>query len=136
VTKVEEGRVLIAENDPGVRSQLHTRILESGVFCDSVCSPDEAIELLRKGHYALMLLDLDLGNDEGDATLDHIRSLPYESRPIVLATTSRSGTTTVDVDLVQMIIRKPLRLPDLVEMIRSCLHEQAGRGPASPQISG
>ncbi len=83
-----------------------------------------------------MLLDLDIGADEGDATLDHVRSLPYEARPIVFATTSRSGSRSVDVDLVQMIIRKPLRLSDLVEMIRTCLRgQEKGRRP-SPQVSG
>ena len=136
MSSLEGGRVLIAENDAHLRSQIQNRFLEAGIFCDSVGTPSDAIELLRKGRYALMLLDLDIGEDEGDATLDYVRSLADEARPIVLATTSRSGSRSVDVDLVQMIIRKPLRLSDLVEMIRTCLLGQArGRRP-SPRVSG
>jgi DNA-binding response OmpR family regulator len=83
-----------------------------------------------------MLLDLDLTEDEGDSTLNRIRSMPDETRPIVLATTSRSGARTVDVDLVQMIIRKPLRISDLAEMIRSCLQGAAGRKRGESRVSG
>ncbi len=133
---LEGGRVLIAENDPRVRSQIENKFLEAGIFCDTVGTPDEAIDLLGKGPYALMLLDLDLAEDEGDTTLNRIRSMPNEARPIVLATTSRSGARAVDVDLVQMIIRKPLRLSDLTEMIQSCLQGAAGRKRRAPQVSG
>jgi len=136
MTKAEGGRVLIAENDPRVRKQIQNKFLEAGIVCDSVGTPDEAIALLGKGPYALMLLDLDLSEDEGDTTLNRIRSMPDEARPIVLATTSRSGARTVDVDLVQMIIRKPLRLTDLAEMIRSCLKGAAGRKRGAPRVSG
>ena len=135
VKNVEGGRVLIAENDPRVRSQIQNKFLEAGIFCDTVGTPDEAIDLLGKGPYALMLLDLDIAEDEGDTTLNRIRSMPDEARPIVLATTSRSGARTVDVDLVQMIIRKPFRLSDLAEMIRSCLGA-AGRKRGAPQVNG
>ena len=131
---VEGGRVLIAENDPRVRTEIQNKFLEAGIFCDSVGTPDEAIDLLSKAPYALMLLDLDLTEDEGDSTLDRIRSMPDDARPIVLATTSRSGARTVDVDLVQMIIRKPLRLSDLAEMIRSCL--LGASAPKRPQVTG
>jgi len=135
VFNVEGGRVLIAENDPRVRTEIQNKFLEAGIFCDSVGTPDEAIDLLGKAPYALMLLDLDLTEDEGDSTLDRIRSMPDDVRPIVLATTARSGARTADVDLVQMIIRKPLHLSDLAEMIRSCLLGTAAR-KRSPEISG
>ena len=136
VKNVEGGRVLIAENDPRVRLQIQNKFLEAGIFCDTVSTPDEAIDLLGKGPYALMLLDLDLAEDEGDTTLNRIRSMPDDVRPIVLATTSRSGARTVDVDLVQMIIRKPLRISDLAEMIRSCLQGAAERRRGERQVNG
>jgi hypothetical protein len=40
---------------------------------------------------------------------------------MVLATASRNHQANVDPELVQIIMRKPVRLADVADMIRSCV---------------
>jgi DNA-binding NtrC family response regulator len=114
-------RVLIIDTDRRLRTQLYTRLLDVDIFSDAVSNANEAIEYLRDRNYGLILLDLDLMNDEAFTVIDQVRLLPIADRPMVLATASRDGRTSVDPELVQIVIRKPLRLVEVADMIRSCV---------------
>jgi DNA-binding response OmpR family regulator len=114
-------RVLIADGDRRFRSQIHTRLVDVDVFCDCVSTASEALENLRDRRYGLVLLDLDLPNEESYVVIDELRLFASGERPMVLATASRNHQANVDPELVQIIMRKPLRLADVADMIRSCV---------------
>ena len=118
---MHQARVLIADGDRRFRSQLYTRLLDMDVFSDCVATANDAVEYLRDRHYGLILVDLELPNGEGYAVLDQLRLLAGNTRPMVLATASRDYQPSVDPDLVQIIMRKPLRLADVADMVRSCI---------------
>lgn len=46
---------------------------------------------------------------------------PASERPMVLATAGRDAKPNLDADLVQIVMRKPLRLADVADTIRSCV---------------
>ena len=119
---MKHARVLIADNDRRLRAQLYTRLLDIEVFSDSVSNISDAMEYMRDRKYGLVLLDLELPNGEAYGLIDQIRLLALVDRPMILATASRDLQPTIDPDLVQIIMRKPLRLADVADMIRSCLH--------------
>ena len=119
---MRHARVLIADTDRRLRTQLYTRLLDVDVFSDSVSNANEAMECLRDRRYGVVLLDLEIGTHEAVAVIDYIRALPANGRPIVLATASKEVTLSLDADLVQIVIRKPLRLADVADMIRSCVY--------------
>src|SRR5436305_74898 len=50
-------RVLIAEDDPGVRSVLERGLAEEGYVCDTASQGDDALHLLRIYDYAALVLD-------------------------------------------------------------------------------
>lgn len=131
-------RVLIADGDRRLRTNLYTRLLDADIFSDCVATANDAIEYMRDRAYGLILLDLELPNGEGYALIDQIRVLPKHQRPMILATASRDLQPNLDPDLVQIIIRKPLRLADVADMVRSCVGSFAdavARGPKSASRS-
>ena len=119
---MKHARVLIADTDRRLRSQLYTRLLDVEVFSDSVSNANEAMEYLRDRRYGVVLLDLELGSHEPLAVIDFIRAIPASDRPIILATAAKEVSVNLDADLVQIVIRKPLRLADVADMIRSCVY--------------
>lgn len=133
-------RVLIADADPGVRRQLYKRLLEANIFSDSVADGRAALESLRKRPYSVILLDLDLPLVGADQILGFVQNHPDAGRPVILVTSNGACTRTLDVDLVQVVLRKPCNLPQLAELIQSCVrtataHRDATR-PAAEQIDG
>ena len=70
--------------------------------------------------YALMLLHLEMAGVEG--VLDCIHSMPASHRPMVLMTANvRSPKDAIDTEMVQIIIRRPLKIAEVAGMIRACL---------------
>ena len=113
-------RVLVVDADEQVRASLSTALLDRDVFCDAAASAREALVQLDARRYALMLLQLEMADME--SVLDCIRSLPASRRPIVLMTADvRSPKDAIDTDIVQIIIRRPLKIAEVAGMIRACL---------------
>jgi DNA-binding response OmpR family regulator len=118
---MRHARVLIVDSDRRLRSQLYTRLLDVEVFSDSVSNANEALEYLRDRSYGLILLDLELPNDEAFSVMNNVRMIALAERPMILATAARDAKADIDPELVQIVMRKPLRLADVADMIRSCV---------------
>lgn len=113
-------RVLLVDADEQVRALLSRALLDRDVFCDAAVSVRDALVQLGARRYALMLLHLEMPGVEG--VLDRIRSLPSSRRPMVLMTADvRSPKDAIDTELVQIIIRRPLKIAEVAGMIRACL---------------
>ena len=118
-------RVLIADGDRRLRAQLFTRLLDLEVFSDAASSANEGFDFLRDRSYGLVVIDLDLPNGEAYALLDRIKAVSRDDRPMVMATVNREPQSAVDPEVVQILMRKPIRLLEVAEMIRSCLDSRA-----------
>lgn len=113
-------RVLLVDGDELVRALMSKALLDRDVFCDSAVSARDALAQLAARPYALVLLHLEMENVE--SVLDAIRALSFERRPMILITAEvRSPKETIDTELVQVIIRRPLRVADVAGMVRACL---------------
>jgi len=113
-------RVLLVDADEQVRALLSRALLDRDVFCDAAVSARDALLQLGARRYALMLLQLEMPGVDG--VLDCIRSMPARNRPIVLVTADiRSPKDAIDTELVQIIIRRPLKIAEVAGMIRACL---------------
>lgn len=121
----ENARVLIADADEQLRALLYKALLDLDVFCDCAGSARDALNHLRQNNYALLLLQLELENV--DAVVDELRTVAPDARPMVLATAEvRTPKDAVDTDLVQIIVRRPLKVGQLAALISSCLDYKPG----------
>ena len=113
-------RVLLVDGDELVRALMSKALLDRDVFCDSAVSARDALAQLAARPYALVLLHLEM--EGAESVLDAIRAMSFPRRPIVLVTAEvRSPKDTIDTELVQIIIRRPLRVAEVAGMIRACL---------------
>jgi CheY-like chemotaxis protein len=113
-------RVLLVDADEQVRALLSRALLDRDVFCDAAVSARDALVQLGARHYALLLLHLEMPGADG--VLDCIRSLPGIRRPMVLMTADiRSPKDAIDTEVVQIIVRRPLKIAEVAGMIRACL---------------
>ncbi|MEA2345002.1 MAG: hypothetical protein QOF63_3171 [Thermoanaerobaculia bacterium] len=116
----QNSRVLVVDADEQVRASLSRALLDRDVFCDAAVSARDALVQLGQRHYALMLLHLEMAGVDG--VLDCIRSMPVRSRPMVMMTADvRSSKDAIDTEIVQIIIRRPLKIAEVAGMFRACL---------------
>ena len=58
-------RILLVDDEPGLRRTLSDRLRKEGYAVDTAANGDIALELARKGHYDLIVLDLNLPAKDG-----------------------------------------------------------------------
>ena len=117
-------RVLIADADPGIRRGLNQRLLDAEVFADTAADGKDAVERLKETSYAVVVLDLQLQQVSSERVLDFIAALPREERPVVLVL-ARTSARSLDVDVVQIVLRKPCDLQQLADIVHSCVRNAA-----------
>lgn len=114
-------RVLVADADPGLRQQVHDRLFDAGIAVDCVADGRRAIDRLRGDLYAVILLDVTLPVIGAEQVLQVIRDLPAADRPVVLVLGDPGVARSLDVDLIQIVIRKPCDLTQISELVQSCV---------------
>lgn len=116
----DNARVLLVDGDEQVRLLLSKALLARGVVCISSPSAGDARALLAARSYPLMLLQIEMPGAE--SVLDVIRSFSSACRPIVMVTAEvRSPKESIDTQLVQIIIRRPLRIEEVAGIVKACL---------------
>jgi DNA-binding response OmpR family regulator len=116
----DDPRVLLVDGDEQVRVFLSKALLARDVTCISSPSASDALTLLASQRFALVLLQVEMPGSE--SVLECIQTLPPARRPVVMVTAEvRSPKETIDTQLVQMIIRRPLRVDEVAGLVRSCL---------------
>jgi CheY-like chemotaxis protein len=112
-------RVLVADGEERIRTDMFRALLDRGIFCDCAASGGDAIERLAGTSYALIVLDFSLPHTGAVAVIESVRAMPPAQQPMVIATGSIE--VAPDSDLVQMIFRRPLRIRDVADVIEACL---------------
>ena len=118
---VNASRVLIADGDAALRQQLFSALLTHDIYCDSVTTAAEALKKLGEERYGVVVVDVSLHTDIVHV-ISHIASMPAAQRPVVLVLANNpEATRSLDVEIVQIVLRKPINLPQLVDVVRSCV---------------
>jgi len=126
----DDQRVLIAEGDERLRRKLYGMLLDREIFSDVVANSNAAIDKLRGEQYALVLLDLALPPDTADEVMQFVAKLPPRRRPFILALATHQDNRGLDVEIVQIVLRKPFDLTSTADIVQSCLrstHRSEGR---------
>lgn len=117
----DDQRVLIAEGDERLRRKLYGMLLDREIFSDCVSDGRSAVEKLRDEQYALVLLDLSLPHTAASDVMTAIAAIPVGRRPFILALATHHDARTLDVDLVQIVLRKPFDLASAADIVQSCM---------------
>ena len=127
-------RVLIADADPLLRRNLSKRLLDAGVFADCVADGKMALEALGVSNYAVVVLDLALQQVTTERVLDFIAAMPAGVRPVVLVLAAPGAARSLDVDIVQIVLRKPCDLHQLSDIIQSCVRSATDARRQEPDL--
>lgn len=122
-------RVLLADDNPASRLTLQTVLEAGGYRVDSAASAAEAVGLLDKSEYSLVLSDLAMESPEaGLKVLAHARMKEY--RPATALVTSwhsgEEGETGASRRQVKMLI-EPQNVPELLGHVASLIGQRASR---------
>jgi DNA-binding response OmpR family regulator len=121
-------RVLIADSDPPLRQRLFSALLELDIYSDCVSTTTDAIAKLGVEAYGVIVMDVALPFGDADQIVSHIAALPASLRPVVLVLAANpEAARSLDVEIVQIVLRRPVNFPQLVDLVRSCIRNSAAR---------
>jgi two-component system response regulator MprA len=137
---MENHRVLVVDDDPGVRALLIALLGHRGYTYDLATDGHEAVAQLRRAPYDAVLLDLMLPNVNGFEVLRFLRAERPQmvSRVIVLTAASNATLRDFDTSGIRALIRKPFDIHTLLDQLDACCHgrpsvEQRGLGAAAAE---
>ncbi len=117
-------RVLVADDDQSIRQLVATIVRRESFVVDAAADGLEAIELLKKHEYAVILLDLMMPRLDGFGVIDWLRTNPPLIKPIVIVITAYADQRfkEVDSELVSGVLRKPFEVAELGNLVRACVN--------------
>lgn len=119
--------VLVADGDPLLLQKLFDALKSAGIASDCAADGGVAAGCLRARRYAVVVADVALAGT-GDELLGMIAAMPLGERPVVLVLSAQpEATRSLDTDSVQIVLRKPVRLHQLVDLVRNCVRSVALR---------
>ena len=116
-------RVLIADDDPGIRRMLAVSLGKDGYQTADACDGGEALEAMRTGQLDLVLLDLSMPRVTGWEVLAERAAAPELRKiPVIVITAERGdGVARIPNDGTCALLLKPFELETLRELVKSCL---------------
>ena len=115
-----EAKVLIIEANDALRVMLFTVLRHQTLAVDTASNSDDAMEKVRACDYAMILLDLNLPDEESDEFLQRFREFRPASTSFILAVRDPSVDLTIDPQMVNAIVNKPVELDTLADVVREC----------------
>ena len=118
-----EPRVLVADDDPSIRQLVGTIVRREKLQFDQAADGAEAIQLLKRNRYAVLLVDLMMPRVDGFGVIQHLLENPPPYKPVVLVVTAYADQKfkEVDADIVAGVIRKPFEVADLGDIVKRCV---------------
>src|SRR4051812_40090621 len=126
--------ILVVDDDPDVREMLRLALANEGHSVAVAADGVQALDLLRHGHYRVLLLDLVLPHQDGMSVLHALRAEPALRPPVVLVLSALQRRADVLAALeagADDYITKPFGLEDLTLRVDLWLR----RAGAAPQLS-
>ncbi len=118
-------RILIVDDEEGIRESLASILRDEHYSVDAVASGEEALALIGKGDFQVVLLDVWLPGIDGMAALTRIQDLP---RPPAVIMISGHGSIETAVRATKLgafdFIEKPLSLEKINVLVRNALQQR------------
>jgi CheY-like chemotaxis protein len=116
------GRILVVDDEPAIRALLKKIIERRGFTVDGARDGAEAIDLLQKHRYNLILVDLMMPNVNGFELVDYLSQHADKPRPaVIIITAAAEGTPLRELDatIVHSVIRKPFDIDVVADLVEA-----------------
>ncbi len=124
---MKQTRILIVDDEPGIRESLRGVLEDEGWFCTAVETGEACLEELQRQPYDVVLLDVWLPGMDGLETLGRIQEIPPDSRPEVVVI-SGHGTIETAVRATKLgafdFLEKPLTIEKVVVVVENAVAQQ------------
>jgi two-component system nitrogen regulation response regulator NtrX len=118
-------RILVVDDEPGVRSALEAILSDEGFTVNSAGSGEEGLEALDREEFDAVLLDVWLPGIDGLATLRELRDRHVDSEVVMI---SGHGTIDTAVRATKLgafdFVEKPLSLDKTLLVLRNALRQR------------
>ena len=114
--------VLVVDDDPALQGLFMTLLARHGIAVDCAPNGRVAFDYLKRGSYAVILLDLMMPDVNGLELLDRLgRESPALLRRVIVMTgAAQPLVDEVDTSRIYSLIRKPFDIDDLIAQVRGC----------------
>jgi two-component system nitrogen regulation response regulator NtrX len=124
---VKRDRVLVVDDEPGIRESLTGVLEDEGYLCHAVATGEECLAELQRNAYELVLLDVWMPGMDGLEALGRIQEIPLPDRPEVIII-SGHGTIETAVRATKLgafdFIEKPLTIDKVVVIAKNALKQR------------
>jgi two-component system nitrogen regulation response regulator NtrX len=124
---LKRDRVLVVDDEPGIRESLTGVLEDEGYSCRAVATGEECLAELQRNAYELVLLDVWLTGMDGLEALGRIQEIPASDRPEVVII-SGHGTIETAVRATKLgafdFIEKPLTIDKVVVVTKNALKQR------------
>ena len=138
VADLEGARILLAEDNP-MNQLVERELLEGlGLVVDIVATGAQALEMVRRNHYALVLMDIQMPEMDGHTAARAIRRLPDCAALPIIALTANAMPDDREASLAAGMndhLVKPIDPELLVATLQRWLPGQASGGSPAPAAS-
>jgi two-component system nitrogen regulation response regulator NtrX len=124
---VRPKRILVVDDEPGIRESLAGVLEDEGFQCSAVESGERCLEELGRHSYDVVLLDVWLPGIDGLETLARIQAIPLEERPEVVVI-SGHGTIETAVKATKLgafdFLEKPLTIEKVTVVLSNAIEQR------------
>jgi two-component system nitrogen regulation response regulator NtrX len=124
---VKIARILIVDDEPGIRQSLAGVLDDEGYHTHAVASGEECLDELTRSSHDLVLLDVWLPGMDGLETLTRLQEIPFASRPMVVII-SGHGTIETAVKATKLgafdFLEKPLTIEKVSVVVKNALQQR------------
>jgi len=124
---VRNTRVLIVDDEPGIRGSLTGVLEDEGFTCQAVETGERCLEELARATYDVVLLDVWLPGMDGMETLARIQEIPFADRPEVVII-SGHGTIETAVKATKLgafdFLEKPLTIEKVTVVLNNAVQQR------------
>ncbi|HKO54956.1 MAG TPA: response regulator [Thermoanaerobaculia bacterium] len=113
--------VLCADDDESVRRLCSAALSRAGFVVEHAANGREALARMRAKKYSAVLLDLVMPGLHGATVLSVLsRDQPDLLRRVILISAAPEAALTDAYGMVGAVLRKPIKLDTLVDVVRGC----------------
>jgi two-component system nitrogen regulation response regulator NtrX len=124
---VRSTRVLVVDDEPGIRESLCGVLGDEEILCHAVETGEQCVEELARQNYDVVLLDVWLPGIDGMETLARIQEIPFDDRPEVVII-SGHGTIETAVKATKLgafdFLEKPLTIEKVMVVLKNAVQQR------------